>query len=457
MSAMRSARSSIVLCVAVLATAVLLAALPTAALAAPNAAPPSATTKIVFVHHSTGSAWLQDGYGNLASVLGANNYFVSDTNYGWGPGAIGDSTDIGHWWTWFRGPSAGTYTTALYANAGINSSYARSLANPGGENTIVMFKSCFPNSSVGGSPADAVPAIGSNPLKGSSSPLTVGNAKGVYLDLLEYFKTRPDKLFVLIVSPPLRSADTNASQAANARYLANWLTDPSGYLGGYSAGNVFVFDYYTVLTGGHHRIVGGAVEHSAGATNYLAFPTGDSHPSAAGDQVATSEFVPMLNAAYNSWKAGTAVPGMTPVYRFYNKKNGSHFYTASEAERNNVLSKLSATYSLDGVAYSVNTFNAANNAPLYRFYNKKNGSHFYTSSLAEKNSVQANLSATYAYDGPAYNVCTAPPAGSQTVYRFFNKKNGSHFYTASEAEKNTVLATLSAVYALDGPAFYVAP
>ena len=285
----------------------------------------------------------------------------------------------------------------------------------------------------------------------------MGNAKGVYLDLLEYFKTRPDKLFVLIVSPPLRSADTNASQAANARYLANWLTDPSGYLGGYSAGNVFVFDYYTVLTGGHHRIVGGAVEHSAGPTNYLAFPTGDSHPSAAGDQVATSEFVPMLNAAYNSWKAGAAVPGMTPVYRFYNKKNGSHFYTASETERNNVLSTLSATYSLDGVAYSVNTFNAANNAPLYRFFNKKNGSHFYTSSLAEKNSVQANLSATYAYDGPAYNVCTAPPAGSQTVYRFFNKKNGSHFYTASEAEKNTVLATLSAVYTLDGPAFYVAP
>jgi lysyl endopeptidase len=167
--------------------------------------------------------------------------------------------------------------------------------------------------------------------------------------------------------------------------------------------------------------------------------------------------VPMLNAAYNSWKAGTVVPGMTRVYRFYNKKNGSHFYTASETERNNVLSTLSATYSLDGVAYSVNTLNAANNAPLYRFFNKKNGSHFYTSSLAEKNSVQANLSATYAYDGPAYNVCMSPPADSKTVYRFFNKRNGSHFYTASEAEKNTVLATLSAIYALDGPAFYLAP
>ena len=43
------------------------------------------------------------------------------------------------------------------------------------------------------------------------------------------------------------------------------------------------------------------------------------------------------------------------------------------------------------------------------------------------------------------------------MYRFYNKMNGSHFYTASEAEKNSVLANLSATYSLDGVAFYVAP
>lgn len=303
--------------------AVLLAfiALPAAALAAPNTASPATVTKYVFVHHSTGDAWLQDGYGGLAHSLSNNNYFVSDTNYGWGPDGIGNSTDIGHWWTWFRGPSASTYTAALYANTGINSSYARALANPGGENEVIMFKSCFPNSAVGGAPTDAVPPIGSNSLKGNSGPLTVGNAKGIYLDLLPYFAIRPDKMFVVIVSPPLVSGETNATQANNARYLANWLVDPEGYLKGYSAGNVFVYDYYTVLTGGHHRVIGGAVEHSAGATNYLVYPTssGDSHPTAAGDQIATAEFVPMLNAAYNAWKAGgsamvtsTVTPTVTP-------------------------------------------------------------------------------------------------------------------------------------------------
>ena len=51
--------------------------------------------------------------------------------------------------------------------------------------------------------------------------------------------------------------------------------------------------------------------------------------------------------------------------------------------------------------------------------------------------------------------CRRRQVPALTVYRFYNKKNGSHFYTASEAEKNRVLAKLSGTYTLDGPAFWV--
>ncbi len=90
------------------------------------------------------------------------------------------------------------------------------------------------------------------------------------------------------------------------------------------------------------------------------------------------------NAANSSVVVSVPAPPetLTPVYRLYNKNNGSHFYTASEAEKNAVLS--STVYSLDGVAYRVSS---AFTAPLYRFYNKLNGSHFYTASEAEKNAV----------------------------------------------------------------------
>jgi len=145
---------------------------------------------------------------------------------------------------------------------------------------------------------------------------------------------------------------------------------------------------------------------------------------------------------------------MTPIYRFYNKKNGSHFYTASAAEKDSVVANLSAIYRFEGVAYHVGSDYPV---PLHRFYNKKSGSHFYTASEAEKDSVSKNLSATYTYEGPAYYVSASAMAGTTPVWRFYNKKNGSHFYTASAAEKGTVAATMRATYVLDGLAFHVAP
>ena len=51
-----------------------------------------------------------------------NNYFASATNYGWtvGEDAIGDRTDIGNWWEWFRGPNSANILAALYAENGQN-------------------------------------------------------------------------------------------------------------------------------------------------------------------------------------------------------------------------------------------------------------------------------------------------------------------------------------------------
>ena len=158
-----------------------------------------------------------------------------------------------------------------------------------------------------------------------------------------------------------------------------------------------------------------------------------------------------------SFEVTIPVTPPTPVYRFYNKEHGSHFYTASTSERDTVLSSQSDEYLLDGIAYSVNTLNPANNAPLYRFYNKKNGTHFYTASADEKNFVISTLGTTYTYDGPAYNVSLTHAPGATTVYRFYNRVNGSHFYTASSAERDDVLKRLSATYSLDGEAFYLAP
>jgi hypothetical protein len=275
-------------------------------------AAPKTPVRLVFIHHSVGENWLSDDDGGLGLALKDSNYYVSDTNYDWGPDGIGSSTDIGNWWQWFRGPHSTKYLSALYTQDQQSSDYSRMSTNPGGENQIVMFKSCFPNSALQGNADDVVLSIENNPLRGEGSGSefhTVANAKGIYIDLLEYFKTRPDKLFVVITAPP----QVDATYANNARAFNNWLVE--SWLKNYSVGNVFVFDFYNVLTtnggspdtndvgqltGNHHRWLNGQIQHKTDGDNDASpnnseYPTGDDHPSAAGNQKATVEFVPLLN------------------------------------------------------------------------------------------------------------------------------------------------------------------
>jgi len=278
------------------------------------AAKPSSTVNLIFIHHSTGENWLNDDNGGLGNALRKNNYHVSDTNYGWGPDSIGDRTDIGNWWEWFRGSRSSTYLSALYKEKGQHCSYSRLASGPSGENQIIMFKSCFPNSALKGRPNDPVPSISKNSLRGQSADSdahTVANAKGIYIDILKYFQTRQDKLFIVITAPPL----SDGTYAHNARAFNQWLVND--WLKNYHYHNVFVFDFYNVLTtnggnsntndlgrasGNHHRWWNNAIQHKISNHNTLAYPSGDDHPSRAGNLKATAEFVPLLNYAYRIWK-----------------------------------------------------------------------------------------------------------------------------------------------------------
>ncbi len=272
-----------------------------------DTAPPDHPVKLLFIHHSSGENWLADDNGGLGIALDQNNYFVSDTNYGWGPAydaesTIGDHTDIPDWLSWFSSPETDQIMSAAYAESEQHSAYTRSLADPGGENEIILFKSCFPNSNLEGNPDDPpAPADG----------LTVGNAKYVYNEILKYFASHPEKLFVVITAPPLLPANTSLEAAANARAFNNWLVDDWLHENSYPYANVAVFDFYNVLTGKdhHHRFLDGQIEHvfSAGRnTAYYPSASDDDHPSSRGNRKATDEFLPLMNVYYRRWIAGPA-------------------------------------------------------------------------------------------------------------------------------------------------------
>jgi len=288
-----------------------------------NPNPPAAPVRLVFIHHSVGENLLNAG---LFAQFNANNYYVTDTYYGW-PGGydIGCYTDIGQWYDWFLGPSRNTYLADLYDNTYIHESLTNSMPQPPGPNTVVLFKSCFPNSGgISGSP-DAPPRISSptdgNPIWGASSGdtefTTVSNIKGLYRNLLSYFATRQDKLFILLTSPPVTPDDQFVDGSSDrARSINTWLVNR--WLDNYPYNNVAVFDFFNVLTsnggdvgsndlgaagGNHHRLLSGRVQHQVQtANNYSAYPSGDSHPTAAGSLKGAGEFVPLLNVAYHAWQ-----------------------------------------------------------------------------------------------------------------------------------------------------------
>jgi len=144
-----------------------------------------------------------------------------------------------------------------------------------------------------------------------------------------------------------------------------------------------------------------------------------------------------------------------PIYRFRNLKTGAYLWTASEAEKATIISTLSKTWAYEGVAYWIDTANALNSSPLWRFVNIKAGHYLYTADASEKTSILATLSKTWRYEGPAFQVSTDPSGAA--VWRFRNLKNGTYFYTADAGEKDSIVLKLKTTWQLEGPAYYLAP
>jgi subtilisin family serine protease len=161
-----------------------------------------------------------------------------------------------------------------------------------------------------------------------------------------------------------------------------------------------------------------------------------------------SNGIDVSDGSVNIWVAPCTV-----VYRFYNVTNGSHFYTSSVEERDAVIARWPNIYSFEGMAYTLIPYK--NSQPLYRFYNRRNGAHFYTASPEERDAVIARWSNVFSYDGETYSVTPTAEAGAAPVFRFYNRRNGSHFYTASTEERDMVAARWPDVYQYEGPAFYL--
>lgn len=104
----------------------------------------------------------------------------------------------------------------------------------------------------------------------------------------------------------------------------------------------------------------------------------------------------------------TAATGTSPVYRLFNSSTGKHLFTVTESERDNAINNLG--FVLEKIEYYATTSSdttSGNTTAVFRFLNTTNGSHFYTASTTERDNILATLP-QFTLEGVGYYAMAAP-------------------------------------------------
>jgi hypothetical protein len=299
--------------------------------------------RILFIHHSCGSEWMQRGLvaalEDPANPHSKGQYSFHEAEYGsylgQGDGSLGRYTDLHDWYVKFREDldRPGDAVDML------NCKHQDETYTDGGENTILMFKSCFPNASLAAAdtrvdldcPVERAkwldPAQGGYYNgwwdKGVGGPINF--VKAAYTGMLDIFKANPERLFIAVTAPSLHYSEFGEDNlgAHRARQFCYWLK--TEWLKGYQADNgrvnVAVFDFYGLHAysdcakdpnywanfigqPGHEEMT---VENHAQFIDTMrldfASEGGDSHPNEAGDALLVKVFVEdFINQVYDAWK-----------------------------------------------------------------------------------------------------------------------------------------------------------
>ncbi|MDO9017600.1 MAG: hypothetical protein Q7V43_11865 [Myxococcales bacterium] len=131
----------------------------------------------------------------------------------------------------------------------------------------------------------------------------------------------------------------------------------------------------------------------------------------------------------------------TPIFRYFNRTTGEHFYTVS---RNEVSG--GAWVEEGAPAFYLYASNAGGLSPFYRCV-LSNGKHFYTTSASCEGSPGSRLEGTLGF------IAGSAQCGATPLHRLVRNANGDHLYTTDPVERGTAQA--SGGYVSEGDAGFV--
>ena len=198
------------------------------------------------------------------------------------------------------------------------------------------------------------------------------------------------------------------------------------------------------------------VDFSYVATHEIGHAIGIDHSDSPGTLMAEEYSSTVLTLKQDDIYAGQAIYGENNVpkidiNRFYNPTSGGHFFTADDTERDVVST--SDDFRTEGIGFDAMPRTATEitgSVPVYRFFNSKLGSHFFTSFEEERVVVQTFED--YNFEGIGFRAFETDSATTDPVHRFFNLETGGHLFTVFNVEKDALLNFEQFRY--EGEAFY---
>ena len=172
--------------------------------------------------------------------------------------------------------------------------------------------------------------------------------------------------------------------------------------------------------------------------------------------------VQMVNAQMSNAQAyyqpsATTAAVYKPVYRIQNTTlAGSYFFSIYETEGSTALDT-NLGWNYEGPAFEASLVQGDGLSPVWRFRNKVNGSYLYTIFESERAALASTYAATFEYEGVAWYGSQTPAAGLNPLFRFRNLTNGTYLFSAYETEKAAIVANFANIFEYEGISYYVKP
>lgn len=182
----------------------------------------------------------------------------------------------------------------------------------------------------------------------------------------------------------------------------------------------------TATQSSEHTLAEGSYETELGFANRYDVDSSDGTPFAIGRTV---------TVGYHF-----TVPYMA-VYHFLAPAIKAHLFTISGEEKKRVIENSSGTWVYQGVAFNAwKTKSNSRLVPVYRFWSGR--SYFYTTSETEVAKILTMWPDFWKLEGIGFHAYPEglEPEGGRAVYRFWNTKTATHYFTIDEVEATKLIA-----------------